>query len=367
MKKMTFSNTQILRRLLLVSFMITGLQQTFAQKIIVPESKSIVVDNNSFYIEKVIDKRNNTSSIGSYTNEWDEKITLELFCGLPQAIYDFYNESFSQSTNKQAIAIEVNKFDLSVVRSSVEKQTIRIVYDFQFYNYSDSTQSGYLFSIQSYNDSVYNEYSAYAGVKLEDFISICISETLSKAILQFANKTDFSASNTNTIPQKMVIIKPKPLNKWVNIITCNRSFSKHQKGWKLSYYGYQQDPTKDYFMPYVFSYNMSKGEGSSLESKGIKSVNTYDLGTGSRFLFNLSPQFYGNIEFQIPLGWESIKYTDGAKKKFFLYGLSSTQGVYFIGKNNEDLVLGINIYERFVKSKITPNDFGFSVELGIKF
>ncbi len=64
---------------------------------------------------------------------------------------------------------------------------------------------------------------------------------------------------------------------------------------------------------------------------------------------------------------ESVKYDNGEKKRSFLYGVNASQGIYFIGKRNEDIVLGVNVYERFVKSKAKSTDFGFSLELGIKF
>lgn len=365
----------IYKKLTLVCALILCFNLGQAQKS--EEIQTTSIEDNSFYIKNVVDKRKDTTSIGLYINEWGKRKPFRPAQGLTHAAesslanYYFNKESLPEIKGKNTVTIVINKFELKMERSSVEEFTGRINYSLDFYDFSNPASPEKLFEIQSYKDSVYNEYLAYVYIDIIDFLTGFSSQIFIDAVEIFTekittNKPSCATSFTST-NNSLILEKPKPLEHWTNLLTCNRTFSKYQKGWKISYYGYVENPSKDYFVPYVFSYNMTKSEDSEIIPKGMKSVNTYSIDLGTRFFVKLFPEVYANVELQIPLGWESVKYTEDKKRKYFLYGVSAAQGIYFIGKGRESIVLGVNVYERFVKSKVTPKDFGFSVELGIKF
>ena len=81
----------------------------------------------------------------------------------------------------------------------------------------------------------------------------------------------------------------------------------------------------------------------------------------------LSEKFFLNLGVQFHYGQEELQDFSGNQINRTIFGISPSQGVYFIPKSNFGLTVGVSVFERLLSSKVYKNDFGVKLELGIKF
>ncbi len=74
-----------------------------------------------------------------------------------------------------------------------------------------------------------------------------------------------------------------------------------------------------------------------------------------------------NLGVQLIVGEEELQDSGGKESNRSLFGISPSQGFYFIPESKAGLALGISVYEKLMSSKVYKNDIGVKLELGIKF
>ena len=83
--------------------------------------------------------------------------------------------------------------------------------------------------------------------------------------------------------------------------------------------------------------------------------------------YRLSNNLYLNLGLNLIYGQEILTDFYGSEYSYTYFGISSSQGIYFIPKSKVGIALGISIYEKSLSSKVYKNDFGIKLDIGIKF
>lgn len=159
----------------------------------------------------------------------------------------------------------------------------------------------------------------------------------------------------------------KETNKWVNLITYSQRYGLHAKGWSVHYYGYNLRNTSNWAIPILFGI-----EGFEIYSDYFSQFN-YQSASMSYFLVGVSPfyqlndYFFLNLGVNIIIGEEKLSDFYGKESSHTFFGLSPSQGIYFISKSKVGITLGLSVYEKVLSSEVYKNDFGLKLEIGIKF
>lgn len=180
-----------------------------------------------------------------------------------------------------------------------------------------------------------------------------------------------NSTNTLQVQDNTVIIDTtkyvKETNKWINLITYSQRYGVHARGWSAQYYGYNLKNTSKWAIPIVFGIERFEIHADYFSQFDYQSVNMSYFLAGISPFYKLDDNFFLNLGANIIFGEEELGsfYVKESTNTFF--GFSPSQGVYFIPKSKEGLVLGLSIYEKILSSEVYKNDIGIKLELGIKF
>jgi hypothetical protein len=160
----------------------------------------------------------------------------------------------------------------------------------------------------------------------------------------------------------------KAINKWDNLITYSKKYGTHANGWSLKYYGYVPNNKTPWIFPFGFeieNFVIKRDFNDRYDYKTAK-INYSMFGISP--YGNLNDYFYINAGMQLLFGKEQIIYGSSVRgdSNEFIYGISLSQGLYFIPKSKFGITYGIGLFEKFLHSKIYPRDFGIRLEIGIK-
>lgn len=176
---------------------------------------------------------------------------------------------------------------------------------------------------------------------------------------------------TATFKENTVVIDTtkyvKETNLWVNLITYSQRFGAHAKGWSVQYYGYNLRSTAKWAIPIVFSIEGFEISTDYFSKSNYQSVSMSYLSAGISPFYKINDYFFLNLGASLLFGDEELTDFSGKEISHTFFGLSPTQGIYFISKSKVGITLGLNVYEKVLSSKVYKNDVGIKLEFGVKF
>ena len=184
-----------------------------------------------------------------------------------------------------------------------------------------------------------------------------------------------SASNLSdlnrTLKNKSVIIDTsvyvKNINKWNNLTTFSMKYGKNATGWSLKYYGYSSKNNQRWFIPCVFEFERFAIKQDYFEQFNYQSAKISYCMVGISPLRKLNDYFYLNLGLQLVIGDEQLQGFYGHENDRTVFGITPSQGIYFIPKLSFGITCGVGLYEKLLSSEVYRNDIGIKLEIGIKF
>ena len=176
----------------------------------------------------------------------------------------------------------------------------------------------------------------------------------------------FTSSQYNTViidTSKYV----KETNKWNNLITYSQRFGAHAKGWSVQYYGYNLKNTSKWAIPIVFGFEGFDIDTDYFSQFNYQSVTMNYFQAGISPFYKLNDYLFLNLGINLIFGEELLTNYSGQESSNTFWGLSPSQGIYFIPKSNFGIIIGASIYEKLLSSEVYKNDLGLKLEIGIKF
>lgn len=182
---------------------------------------------------------------------------------------------------------------------------------------------------------------------------------------------DFSSNKTIPSQGNIIVIDTskyiKETNKWINLITYSQRYGLHANGWSVQYYGYNLRNTSKWNFPIIFGIEGFEINHYYFSLSNYESAKINYLLAGISPFYKLNDNFFLNIGVSIILGEEELEGFYGREISNTFFGISPSQGIYFIPKSNFGITLGISIYEKLMSSEVYESDFGLKLEIGIKF
>lgn len=159
----------------------------------------------------------------------------------------------------------------------------------------------------------------------------------------------------------------KEVQKWINMVTYAHRFGINSNGWSVQYYGFNFKSTARWYIPIVIGFENSSISDEYFADSGYNSMSLGYANIGISPFYMLNENFFLNLEVQFHYGQEELQDFSGNETNRTIFGISPSQGIYFIPKSNFGLTVGVSVFERLLSSKVYKNDFGVKLELGIKF
>ncbi len=159
----------------------------------------------------------------------------------------------------------------------------------------------------------------------------------------------------------------KNINRWNNLITFSKMFGTRATGWSLQYYGYVSKNNQRWFIPCVFEFERFAIKQDYFEQFNYQSARISYWMAGISPFIRLKDYFYINTGIQLVMGDEQLMDLNNQESNRTIFGITSSQGVYFISKSNFGIICGVGLYEKLLSSEVFQNDIGFKLEIGIKF
>lgn len=218
-------------------------------------------------------------------------------------------------------------------------------------------------------DSSMVYYDFYKGTrKLSSYI---LKDNIRSYEIKNSNTASPDSNETAMHPDNKVVIDTskyvKETNQWINLITYSQRYGLHANGWAVQYYGYNLTNTSKWAVPIIFGVETFELNSGYFSQFAYQSVDMGYFLVGMSPFYQLYDKFFLNIGMNIILGQEVLTSYFETESTNTLFGMASSQGLYFIPKSKVGLTLGIGIYEKLLSSEIYDKDVGVKLELGIKF
>jgi hypothetical protein len=152
----------------------------------------------------------------------------------------------------------------------------------------------------------------------------------------------------------------------LHMITYKHVISKNHKSTSIQYREFQKE-VKEFVIPITLSFGTTNIDGSFLEKKNIKDVDTYSLGFGFDGYEHLGDGFYFNLGLGGFSGAESIERISTDRNTRFLIGGTASTGLLYVPFNDFGFVIGFNIIGKLSNSKVLNHSIGFGIEGGFNF
>ena len=334
----------------------------FSQTTIALKKTSFEIKNQNFYIENVVDTRQETH-LGEIEDDFGMIETLSFLIGTQVTIKKFMDVTLPVANDKTPIHIKINNLKIEQVQTSIDERTARVYIELQFY-----TKSGEeLYKVAHYEDQIFPESNVTEIYEThEKRIRAALEYCLWSFITAQKANTDLNTGKVNFTPDVATYKAYAPLGKWFNMLTYKRLSDKYNEGWNVAYTGFS-DHEKDLIIPFVLSYGQSRAKSNIVQERGYNSVDSYAFGFGFNGFLKISPGFYLDIGVNVPIGMEVLRDLQEKKSNNFLIGLGANQGVKIIPWKDFGIVIGAGIFQRWQTSKVINRNFGFQLELGFNF
>jgi len=337
----------------------------FSQTTIDLKKVSFEIKNQNFYIDKVIDDRQELH-LGVIEDNSNNKVKLYFENGTATTIQNFMDVALAKTGNTIPIILRLKNLKIEQVQTSIDERTARVYIALHFY-----TKSGEeLYKVAHYEDQIFPEskltetyetHEKRVRAALEYCLRSFINAQKSNATNNLISKDKAGASKNSTIFDTYI-----PLGKWFNMVTYKRVTDKYNEGWNVAYTGFS-DHEKEFIIPFVIGYSQSRAKSNIVQERGYSSVDSYAFGFGFNGFLKISPGFYLDIGINVPIGLEVLRDLQEKKSNNFLIGLGANQGVKIIPWKDFGIVIGAGIFQRWQTSKVINRNFGFQLELGINF
>lgn len=151
------------------------------------------------------------------------------------------------------------------------------------------------------------------------------------------------------------------------MISFRRDDGIDANGFGISYYRFPEQENAKWIVPLHVTLEYLEFDFWPDEQPDYNEITYSYSKVGLSAFRNMGKNFYFNIGGAIILGNEILEGDWGAKEENFIVGMEANQGIYYIPKSKFGIMFGIGVYERFLSADVYDNDFGYRIELGIKF
>lgn len=325
----------------------------------------------SFYIQEVVDSRQDQQNIGYTKNDLDEKVNIQLKPEVPQAIQAFVNHSLEQAPNATPVILQILYLQVKEEQTSTEEITARAEIKLVFYE-KEASQLKKIYTIEHYEDKVFAT-SAQADIagsqeqSIRNLLVHCLQKfaEAKKAERLTAEYVRPQVLNEVSKVNSLRITKNKSLGKWHNLITFKKNEGYHTQGWQVSYIGFSD--REEVIVPFVFSLGQSQTREATIKGAEYRVIDAYTLSLGGQVYLKLFSNLYANVTLNVPIGLEVLRDKQENRSQNFLIGLGSKQGLMYIPKSPLGIVLGASVFQQAQTSRVFKTNWGFELEIGIKF
>ena len=341
---------------------------SFSQTTIDLKKIPFEISNQNFYIDKVIDSRQELY-LGVIEDNSNKKVTLRFENGTTTTIKNFMDAALPKTGESVPITLRVDHLKIEEAQTSIDKRTARVYIELSFY----AENGEELYNVVHYEDEVFPVSSL---TEIYETHEQRIRAALEYCLWSFINaqKTNTTYNlikedvlgNVNSTKKASTFETYVPLGKWINMLTFKRVTDKYNEGWNVAYTGFS-DNDKDLIIPFVIGFGQSKSKSDIIQERGYNSVDSYALGFGFNGFIKITPGFYVDLGLNVPIGIEMLRDLEDKKSSNFLIGLSANQGVKIIPWKEYGIVIGAGVFQRWQTSKVINRNFGFALELGINF
>ncbi|WP_045113688.1 hypothetical protein [Microscilla marina] len=360
-----------MRIIVIVISWLMVVQFATAQVQITLKPAQFYIASPSFYIKKVVDSRKDKQSIGYTKDVLDEKVAIKLNPEVPKAIQIFVNQSLVPTPQATPIILQVLYLQVKEEQTSNSEITARAEIKLAFYE----KEQGKLkknFSIEHYEDQVFatSAQSRIAGSQEKR-----IRNLLEHCLKKFAEERKAKRLTAEYVPPKVLsepsavhglaITKNKPLGQWHNLLTFKRSAGLHTQGWRVSYVGFSD--REEITVPFMFSLGQSQVKETTINGAEYRVIDAYTFGFGTQVYIKLFSNLYANVALNVPVGLEVLRDRQEKRSHNFLIGVGSKQGLMYIPKSSLGIVVGGSIFQQLQTSRVFSTNWGFELEIGIKF
>ncbi len=332
------------------------------------KTQPIPIETQSFFISNVLDNR--LEKYLGITKE-DTSIKYKLKNGASNAVLAFMNETLKSSKEKKPIIIEIKSLEIQQKQSSINQTTARVYIELIFYETIQQEEKE-IYRITHKEDDIF---SSSDTNKISKTHEKRIRAALEYCLLGFINNQKNTSQQQSKIitNNKLHFKKSKslsktiaPLDRWINLLTYQKTVDKYYKGWEVSYTGFV-DSDKDFIIPFTIGYGHSVAKTNIVKKMGYDTVKSFDFDAGFNGLLKIDPNIYIDLGVSIPLGVEVLKKTGANKTHNFVIGIGAKQGILFIPWKEYGFVAGIGIYQKFKTSKVYKSNYGIQFKLGVNF
>ena len=352
---------------LLVVFMITG---AGAQEYISLKTAPFMIENSSFHVEQVLDKRND-AFLGTVKNLDGDKVRLQLQEGAAKAVQKFIDVSLPFSENTSPVRIEIKALEVTKSRINEAEITARAHVTLAFLIKKEGVWQEQ-FTISHNEDQIFTV-SIFALFNDENIFKTHekrIRAALEYCLHAFAEnyQTEPTTVNLSHFSKKLPGEEIRPqIDNWYNLITFRQLLtSQYYEGWAVGYTGFA-DSNKGFIVPYEISFEQYSVKSDKVREQGYNFVDSYILRPGLYGYKKIIPGVYASIGANVPFGLETLEDLDDDRSLNFVIGLGASQGIKVIPWKNLGVVLGIDFFQQIKTSRVFDSEIGLELILGINF
>jgi hypothetical protein len=201
------------------------------------------------------------------------------------------------------------------------------------------------------------------------------------SFISLNNIRSYKISETDSLPESQpgqalarentVIIDTtkfvKATAKWVNLVTYSQMYGVHAKGWSVSYCGYNLRNTSKWSIPLLIGLERFEIYPEYFSQFNYRSVSMSYYSLGLRPFYRLNDVFYFNPGIILTVGNEELTDFFGRENSRTFFGITPSQGIFFIPESRFGITLGLSVYQKLLSSEVYRNDLGLRLEFGFKF
>ncbi len=340
------------------------------------QENNSIYEKSEFYIQKVIDARENKETIGSiYSADKRKKYPADFNQTLSNAFTDFFRATFPAAKNKSKIILLVYNFkidhQLGETAKDLGSAEIKAEY---FLNRNDTCF--YLASSEKRIEEESEEVQLSHPNRIKRLLLLSTAEmidSLKKFNHQPAVKRPFYSLDELKKRSLSKEVQARRLRQGVNTLPEYYLFKAG------TYYAFSQTIlqfglTTDLVLQikkapqYLIGMNANvmlfatPTDNITIPTSASADVLNYDLGI--KLLKQVTNNFFLNFNPQVNLGY--VQETSNGNRKNIL-GLELDAGVYLIPPAEEGIYSGLNLFYRSTNTELLGTSFGLKLDLGYRF
>lgn len=360
--------------LVLLLIALKGLSQSKVYTFI--QENSHVYEKSEFYIQKVIDARDNKFSIGSiYSSDKRKKYPADFNQTLSNTFYDFFKTTFPSGKHKSKIVLLVIQFNIDHQLGETAKDIGIAEIKAEFYLNRNDT-CFYLNTSEQRIEEQSEDVLLSHPNRIKRLLLLCTAQMIDSL------KTFNRVPSNKRVKLSIDELKKRSMSAEVQ----NRRKKQGENtlpGFYLfkvgTYYSFSQPVlqfgfTTDLVLQikkapqYLIGINANMMLYGSTPDNLTNPLTTgfdimnYDLGI--KLLKQVRNNFFINLNPQVNLGYIQEQ-TSGSRKN--ILGLEVDAGVYLIPPDIEGVYTGLNLFYRGTNTEFLGTSFGLKLDLGYRF